>query len=78
MYPNPATDILSIWFENKENEPLSYAIYNFQGMAVKEEENATAMNSNKLNVDVSKLRRGNYLLKFQIGGKLVTKAFTVE
>lgn len=78
MYPNPATDILSIWFENKENEPLSYVIYNLQGMAVKEEENAAAMNSSKLNVDVSKLRRGNYLLKFQIGGKLVTKSFTID
>ena len=44
----------------------------------KEEENAAAMNSSKLNVDVSKLRRGNYLLKFQIGGKLVTKSFTIE
>ena len=78
MYPNPATDTISIWFENKENEPLSYVIYNLQGMAVKEEENAAAMNSNKLNVDVSKLRQGNYLLKFQIGGKLVTKSFTVQ
>jgi len=36
------------------------------------------MNANKLNVDVEKLKKGNYLLKLQVGSKSIIKKFSVE
>ncbi|NDB34009.1 MAG: T9SS C-terminal target domain-containing protein [Flavobacteriia bacterium] len=78
MFPNPATDILSLWFENANNEDVTYVIYDMNGREMLKENEVTMMNANKLNVDVRRLRKGNYLLKMQLGGRCITKRFTMD
>jgi len=78
MYPNPATDILSLWFENELNEDVTYVIFDMQGKEMLKDNNVAMMNANKLNVDVEKLKKGNYLLKLQVGSKSIIKKFSVE
>jgi len=78
MYPNPATDILSLWFENELNEDVTYVIFDMQGKEMLKDNNVAMMNANKLNVDVEKLKKGNYLLKLQVGSKSIVKKFSVE
>mgnify|MGYP000465537001 FL=1 len=70
IYPNPVKDFLNI----KSDELISgYEIYSLDGRKLMEE--------NKLNnskIDVSKLTKGNYLIKFQTKGKEQTTKFIKE
>ncbi|MDA3910727.1 MAG: T9SS type A sorting domain-containing protein, partial [Bacteroidales bacterium] len=68
FYPNPATDKLHLELPNNA-KPQQAEIYNVQAQLVLSQE----INSKVLNIDISKLSPGRYILK--INGK--SKSFTV-
>jgi hypothetical protein len=62
IYPNPVIDFLTIEIENFPDQILSIAIFDVNGRMVYNS-NHSIFNS-KVNLDLTKLSRGTYLLKF--------------
>ena len=77
IYPNPTSEILTVWFDNPLNTEVFPVIYDQLGNQVKEFK-FVSVNQNKLNVDVSKMAKGAYYLNMNIGDLTVTRMFTVE
>ena len=77
LYPNPTSDFLTVWFENTLNEEIYPLIYDQLGNQIFDFKFFN-VNTNKLNVDVSKMAKGAYYLNLKIGNENVTKVFTVE
>ncbi len=69
IYPNPASDYISISDTRINN--LEVKIYNSIGTQVK----TTTINNNKRNINVSDLASGFYTISFKIGQKIITKRF---
>jgi hypothetical protein len=77
IYPNPTSEILTIWFENPLNEKVYPAIYDQLGNKV-HDFIFHSVNQNKMNVDLSNMAKGAYYLNMNIGDVTVTRMFTVE
>ena len=77
IYPNPTSEILTVWFDNPHNTEVYPAIYDQLGNQVKEFK-FVSVNKNKLNVDVSNMAKGAYYLNMNIGDLTITRMFTVE
>lgn len=77
IYPNPTSEILTVWFDNPLNTEVYPAIYDQLGNKVQDFK-FVSVNQNKLNVDVSKMAKGAYYLNVNIGDLTVTRMFTVE
>jgi hypothetical protein len=78
LFPNPSTDILSVWIENEEEEDVIYTIIDRLGREIVHEKKPIFMNKNKLNIDVRRMKKGSYLLKLHVGDKFVIKPFEVQ
>jgi hypothetical protein len=71
MYPNPASDVLSIYLPKKENKPTILSVYNTNGSLVK-----TITGKNGENrVDIKILNTGLYFMVFNINNKVYTRKF---
>lgn len=68
IYPNPAQDVLKVDTKGKISK---YEIYDMSGKIVLKNESTSENNS----IDVSKLSKGNYILKLTIDGKAQSKSF---
>jgi hypothetical protein len=77
IYPNPTSEILTVWFDNPLNTEVYPAIYDQLGNKVQDFK-FVSVNQNKLNIDVSKMAKGAYYLNMNIGDLTVTRMFTVE
>lgn len=75
VFPNPATDQLSIEFELTEVNPVSIGLFDVTGKRVIEiADNEISSGINTLNIDISSLCSGIYYLAIQNNsGKLVKK-----
>ena len=78
IFPNPATDILTLWFDNSQQENVSYSVYDMNGRTLLHEQEVSMMNAHKLNLDVQSLRKGNYLVKVQVGARCIVQRFSME
>jgi hypothetical protein len=77
-FPNPTTDIVSIWFENKDNEPINYTITDMLGQVVEEKKNIQTSSKNRLNINLCEKNKGAYYITLQIGSNSKTNKIIVE
>lgn len=75
LYPNPATEILNLNIDRAFSETLEITIYNTLGQKVKTFKNVS---SSDLNLDISDLNTGLYLLRIEESGVSVTKRLMVK
>ncbi len=66
--PNPIQDVILIEYENKE-KPYQIEMYTWKGVKVKE----VKANSKKVNINVSNLEKGKYLVTIRQGKTLLSK-----
>jgi hypothetical protein len=67
LAPNPASDAVTITYENSNNEPLSVGVYDMSGRAVMNARLTGSVGANQEVLDVSALSRGQYILRFETG-----------
>jgi len=72
IYPNPATDILKI--KLLKNEKSKIEIYDISGRLVKQMD----ANSDNIELNVSSLTKGSYLLSISTNSQKITKKFIKE
>lgn len=60
VYPNPATNFVNISFSNSSNLPISIEIFTIAGQKIFSFDDIT---SNSINIDLSNLIKGMYILK---------------
>lgn len=70
-YPNPSADMVTLWFENKGNEKVSYAVYDVQGKSV--EASTVLASTNKLTLNLCNNADGVYVIKLSVGKNTLTK-----
>lgn len=69
MYPNPANDIVTFWFEHSM-PTVAYSIVNQLGQVVKRM-TRLEMSGLKLNIDLADLTNGTYTIQLEADGKAV-------
>lgn len=76
LYPNPTTDVSTIAFDLAKNSTVTVKIFNIAGQLVKtvEEKNVSA-GSQTMNLNVSNLPNGTYIVKFSAGMQQETSKF---
>lgn len=79
VYPNPASDNFIVELYNHNNaEIVSFEIYNILGKLVSEKELKIEKGSNSIEIDVSDLDSGTYILKFIICREIIHKKIIVQ
>lgn len=78
MYPNPATDLVSVQFDLLKNEDVSIKLYNNLGQLVLTQNQGTMERGIKtLAINTSELSTGLYHVNLNIGDKLFSKKISV-
>jgi hypothetical protein len=72
IYPNPTNGLLKIFFKSPQGETLSTVIFNSTGQKVFESTGSAGWSDNPIDIDLSSLSAGIYLLKAQINGATKT------
>ena len=78
LFPNPASERITIAFANTQNQQLVFSIFDTQGKLVKTLFRGAVMNGpNEFSFSASALVAGNYLLVIDGGvtGRVVAKSF---
>ncbi|MFK5878804.1 MAG: T9SS type A sorting domain-containing protein [Flavobacteriaceae bacterium] len=71
IYPNPVNDILTINLSNSLSSEASIKIYDLLGKLILVEE----INNQKNQINISKLKNGNYFIKIETENTTTTKQF---
>jgi hypothetical protein len=77
VFPNPATDNVSITVDVKETSNISIEIVDLNGKLVAAIMNEKANGTIKKEFHVSELANGNYLVRLQSNGKVTAQKFSV-
>jgi hypothetical protein len=78
VYPNPATDILTVDFEATNNEDYAVSILDLQGRVISSQ-NLTALNgAQKVTFDVNNLAKGSYVVTVSSNGMTSTKNVVIK
>ncbi len=75
VYPNPVSTSLHFDIEVNRSETADVVVYNQVGMAVKAMKVSLRNGSNSVNLDVSMLSTGSYIIKVVYGSKSKTQKF---
>jgi len=78
FYPNPATELVSLWFENNDNASVNYTITDMLGQVLEEKKNVQTGSKNRLNINLCGKNKGAYYITLQIGGYSKTNKIIVE
>ena len=78
VFPNPATNIVSLWFENEHNETISYRVLDIAGKLICENTTNYNLSKNKLNIDLSKYPKGIYFIELTIGSNKISKKIILD
>ncbi|PSR05538.1 MAG: hypothetical protein BRD50_00650 [Bacteroidetes bacterium SW_11_45_7] len=78
VFPNPTTGGLTVDIQNAEYNNLDIAVYNLQGEAVYSEQVNKTDGQVQLQLDLSDLSNGMYLLKLQSSDKIATQKITLN
>ncbi len=79
IYPNPSTDIVNVIFTSNESEDYQIRIYTSEGRLVKESSGLRSSNINSIiEIPISSLSRGLYLVELTIGGSYKVKRVFVK
>lgn len=73
VFPNPSSEVVTMWLENENNEKVSFRIRNELGQEILLNDHAGIVNKNKLNLDFSNQSPGIYYIELLIGQETVTK-----
>ena len=77
LYPNPVTNgVVNIDLVDFSAKSLNYSIFTLDGRMVKS--NNLEISNNKLNISVSDLNTGTYILKAEAGNKAFTQKLIVQ
>jgi hypothetical protein len=78
VYPNPATDILTVDFEATNNDDYAVSILDLQGRVVSSQ-NLSALNgAQKVTFDVNNLAKGSYVVTVSSNGMTSTKNVVIK
>ncbi|MCX6248843.1 MAG: T9SS type A sorting domain-containing protein [Bacteroidetes bacterium] len=75
VYPNPASSQVYVRFEGSDNEPVSFRIFNSNGLLIQTEQRPRV--EGIMTLDVSGLSSGLYLITIERKGQIVTKKLSV-
>jgi len=75
VYPNPASNVASVAFTAKKQAKYDLTVTDIMGKVIHHQTGNTSQGSNKIDIDVSKLRKNVYLiaLKYDDGNAGITK-----
>lgn len=75
LYPSPATSVITVQLEDRlANTSVALTIVNTDGKAL---ETKKIKGSKSIQLDVSKLSSGNYVLQVDTGTEIITKLFSI-
>ena len=77
LFPNPAKNILNVAYTNVSDESTNITIYDLTGRVVLQQEVNPNNSNHKVQLDISNLRKGSYLLQMNNGGKSTVEKFFV-
>jgi hypothetical protein len=78
IYPNPASDQITIEFDLAETKNTSMEIKNVLGQTIKKDNSDFFVGTNNIKIDVSKLPKGLYFVQLVNGSTQVTQKFIIE
>ncbi len=78
LYPNPATDKLSVSFSVAEKEDIQFIIYDVKGAPVFEDDVTDFFGNYHNSIDLSKFAKGVYFVKIISTGGVYTDKLVVE
>ena len=73
LFPNPTKDKLTLSFTTQKNTNTTWTLYNETGKKVKSGKKKLFTGSNRINLDLEKLKSGIYFISFEIDGEIITK-----
>jgi hypothetical protein len=76
VYPNPASEKITIVFNSQLENPQSLTIRDYLGRLVYENNTLTSINDQS--IDVSKLAKGFYLISIETNKKTFTKKIILQ
>lgn len=77
FFPNPATNTLTLEFENEKPEPITIEITDLSGR-VYHVSTVAGTGSKRLSIDVNNLSAGNYLLRLSQDDRITVKKLVIE
>ena len=78
IWPNPASDVLNFKFNNATEQPYNIAIYSLLGTKVSEQNGFANKGDNEINLSVTNLNKGMYVVKLTTAGKTVNQKIVIE
>ncbi|MBK8655693.1 MAG: T9SS type A sorting domain-containing protein [Haliscomenobacter sp.] len=78
VFPNPASDRLSMNAQGLENGPAALRLYNFLGQELNAWTLETAGGQTSLEIPANTLDNGTYLLRLQSGKQMLTKHVVIQ
>lgn len=78
LYPNPARDELTIRFASPMDTEIKVSVSSVYDSNILEERVDVVAGENKVNLDVTKLQKGMYIVHLTIGNKNITKTIYVS
>ncbi|MDP4256235.1 MAG: T9SS type A sorting domain-containing protein, partial [Bacteroidota bacterium] len=78
LYPNPATDQLSIRLLSTTHEPVMMRVFNAQGQELAAYASPLHVGANLLSLPVRRLAPGAYFLSVEFGGRRQVRSFLVR
>lgn len=78
MYPNPTSDILMVSFDLKESTDVNLTVYGMMGKRIKKRVLNNLSGNQNIQLDVSNLATGEYLVALETDKGAVTKTIIVK
>jgi hypothetical protein len=78
IYPNPTKNNATLSVDLKQNTSLDVNVYNLVGQLVKTTKAEGQLGENNINVDLSNLTAGIYMVNVNVGGSVSTKKLIIE
>jgi hypothetical protein len=75
LYPNPSTDIVNIAYDAKESARVNIKVYSLTGALVYTDNREVNAGNNVMNVNVSQLTPGGYVVYMTIGDRKASASF---
>jgi len=77
VYPNPAPSLINVVFEAKDAD-YTIAVLDLQGRTVLANQHANLTGLQTVEIPVSELKSGNYLISVSTGGAAIQKMITIK
>ena len=71
IYPNPIADVMTIWYDSRDLNQLSYSIWDMQGKKVMEHE--VTATGDRYSVNLAGLDGGVYIVRISGSGRTMTQ-----